>query len=68
MFNFIMNNEILGLIFRFLTFGFCWYIYNCFLFFRTQNRYCKKNKGNCKTCNCWSCSRFHFLDKNGNLK
>lgn len=46
----------------------CFYIYDTYLFAKTQERYCKNNKGNCKTCNCWSCPRFQFLDKNGELK
>lgn len=63
-----MEDFSLSLIIRFLLGFICFYIYDQFLFFSTQKKYCKKNNGNCKNCNCWSCPRFQFLDKEGNLK
>ena len=57
-----------NLIIKFLLGFICFYIYDQFLFFSTQKKYCKKNSGNCKNCQCWSCPRFEFLDKDGNLR
>lgn len=39
---------------------------NCF-FYIVQNKYCKRYKGVCKNCNCWSCTRKKYIDeyKNG---
>lgn len=38
------------------------YIQEEFLFYITQKFYCKKNKGNCHFCNCWSCLRKKYLE------
>lgn len=29
-----------------------------FFFYMTERFYCKKNKGNCDKCNCWSCKKY----------
>ena len=63
-----MENIDFYLIIKFLLGFICFYIYDQFLFFSTQKKYCKKNNGNCKNCQCWSCPRNEFLDKDGNLK
>lgn len=44
------------------------YMVNCGLFAETNRKYCDRNKGNCKTCNCWSCPRFQYLTKDGELR
>ena len=38
------------------------YIHEEFLFYITQKFYCKKNKGTCHLCNCWSCPRKKYLE------
>lgn len=38
------------------------------LFYFTNTKYCERNKGNCKNCTCWSCPRFQFLTKDGELR
>lgn len=38
------------------------------LFYFTNTKYCERNKGNCKNCTCWSCPRFQFLNKDGELR
>lgn len=40
-----------------LTFCFL-YMQEEFLFYYTMKIYCKKNKGNCSTCKCWSCPKY----------
>ena len=34
----------------------------------THCYYCRKCKGNCKSCKDWSCQRQQYLNKNGDLK
>lgn len=33
------------------------------LFYTTEKYYCKKNKGNCKNCECWSCDKLKYIEK-----
>ena len=39
------------------------YIYDEFLFYKTLKFYCKKNKGVCSECSCWSCPRKLYIDE-----
>lgn len=41
----------------------CFYIYQEFLFYHTLKVYCKKNKGLCENCLCWSCPRKLYIDE-----
>ena len=38
------------------------------MFYRTNEQMCKKAKGNCKNCSCWSCVRADYINKKGELK
>lgn len=40
------------------------YIYDNGLFRLTEKHYCKKNKGNCNICKCWSCEKHNQDYKN----
>ena len=31
------------------------------LWYRQEKKSCKKYKGNCKECNCWSCNRKDYI-------
>lgn len=33
------------------------------LFYKTMKHYCKKNKGECKNCECWSCPKYIKSEK-----
>ena len=44
------------------------YMVECGLFAVTNRKSCDRNKGNCKTCNCWSCPRFQYLTREGELR
>lgn len=32
--------------------------------YKIEKYYCKKNKGNCKNCNCWSCKKHEYEQHN----
>lgn len=39
------------------------YIQNEKLFYASMKKYCKKNKGVCINCTCWSCPRKLYIDE-----
>lgn len=39
------------------------YIQNEKLFYGSMKKYCKKNKGVCANCSCWSCPRKLYIDE-----
>lgn len=43
------------------TFNFI--VHESFYFTITEKIYCKKNKGKCENCKCWSCKRKNYLNK-----
>jgi len=55
-------------IITFLLIVYIGYIHDRSLFYRTNEKYCERNKGNCKECNCWSCPRMQFLTREGELQ
>ena len=44
------------------------YLYDRLLFYLTEKYYCKKNKGNCKFCKCWSCKKYNKIREIEELK
>lgn len=38
-------------------------VYESFYFTITEKYYCKKNKGKCENCKCWSCRKPYYLKK-----
>ena len=42
---------------------YCMYIQNSHLFYKSMQRFCKKNNGECINCSCWSCPRKQYKDE-----
>lgn len=44
------------------------YVYDNGFFRLIEKHYCKKNKGNCENCKCWSCEKYNQDFKNRGVK
>ncbi len=60
-----MEGSSLGM-FKLLDLIFIFYFIYCheeMLFYLTEKFYCKKYKGKCEECECWSCKRKVYLEE-----
>lgn len=52
-------------IFYILVFLYFIYCQEQMLWYTTEKHYCKKNKGNCENCECWSCNKLNYIKNKG---